>query len=192
MRLTKLVVIAIGVAAVFAGCGGASEEDKKAAVDARALAERNAKRAEEARTVADACQAQLKGYISVLSETNSRLDVGMSFADYGDQVGDISVAYDRIPIGQMEQDCLFGPGVTSEKAGQAYTDAYNVWNDCISDFGCDIDTIDPELQSEWLRASTKLAQAKQALNALRTEADEAEKAAESQSRVADEAEAALE
>ena len=46
MRLTKLVVIAIGVAAVFAGCGGASEEDKKAAVDARALAERNAKRAE--------------------------------------------------------------------------------------------------------------------------------------------------
>jgi hypothetical protein len=117
MRLTILFVL-IGTLALT-GCGGPSEEEEKAAVDARAKAERNRDIADKALAVSESCRGQLSGYLGALTETNSRLDVGMSFADYGSQVGDNSVEYDQIPFRKMDNACVMGPGIAAEKAGNA-------------------------------------------------------------------------
>jgi hypothetical protein len=190
----RLIVLLTGllIGAFATGCGGPSQEERQAALDSREKAERNRERADRAAVVAVTCQSQLSEYLNVLSETESRLGVGMSFADYSEQVGDASVIYDRIPFGRMTSRCIFGPGIKAEEGGNAYIDAYNAWNDCIGDFYCDIDSIDPELQDEWSKASRKLSAARASLRNLNREAADAEAAAKTQDKLADEAEAALE
>jgi hypothetical protein len=192
MRITTLTIAVATAVILLAGCGGPSEEEKTAATDARKLADQREKDAAKATTLAETCHSQLGDYLKVLTETGSRLDVGMSFADYGEQVGDIAVAYDRLPIGKMDTGCTLGPGLPAESAGQAYTKAYDEWNDCISDFGCDVDSIDPSLQDYWTRANRQTLEARYQFTTLDQEAAEAKEDAEEQEKKATEAEAALE
>lgn len=191
VRLVVLLAgLAIGTLAV--GCGGPSEQERQAALDAREKAEQSREKADRAAAVAVTCQNQLGAYLNVLSETGSRLGVGMSFADYSERVGDASVIYDRIPFGQMPSRCIMGPGIKAEESGNAYIDAYNVWNDCIGDFYCDIDSIDPELQTQWSKAGRKLSAARLSMRSLNQEAADIETDAKNQDRLADRAEAVLE
>jgi hypothetical protein len=191
----KTVVIAAILAGLLLGaCGesGPTDEEKKAAADARTKATKLARQAESAAALATGCQQDLGGLIKALRNTGSRLDVGLTFADYSTQVGQISVAYDRIPFKQMDFECISPAGVKAEKAFGSYTDAYNQWNDCISDLYCDTDSIESDLQGNWSKADSQTRQARSALFELETEAVQAQAQANQQKKKADEAEAALE
>jgi hypothetical protein len=122
--------------------------------------------AAEAEAAADECRRQTGGLQRALEELDSRLGVGLAYDDYSTQVGDASVAYDRIPIGRLEQDCLLEVGVHLEDAMNAYIKADDTWGDCIVDFGCDVDSIDPELQMRWAEATREINKAKAGLAAI--------------------------
>lgn len=177
---------------LLAGCGGPSQEERDAAKSARAKAKKLSRAAEEAAVVAVTCREEVGGLLKALRATDSRLTVGMTFADYGEQVGDISVAYDQMSIGQMDFNCVGGAGVAAEKAFNSYTKAYNTWNDCIGDLYCDTDSIQPELQKQWSRATRQIARARSALGSLEAEAAATRQVADDQKKTADRAEAALE
>jgi hypothetical protein len=44
--------------------------------------------------------------------------------------------------------------------------AGNTWNNCIGNFDCSLDDIEPQLQRKWATASRKLADAEQGLEDL--------------------------
>ncbi|MCO5316712.1 MAG: hypothetical protein M9938_11215 [Solirubrobacterales bacterium] len=189
--MRRTITIFILFALVLSGCGGPSQEQKDAAVKERAKARKLKSAAEDAAAVAVTCRDQVGSLLKALKDTESRLNVGMTFADYGDQVGDISVGYDQMPINQMSPDCISGPGVAGENAFNSYREAYNTWNDCIGDLGCDIDTIDPELQKKWTKASRQITRARSSLSDLETTAVIAQEDYEKQNKKAKAAEAEL-
>ena len=65
----------------------------------------------------------MEPFLDALDELNSRLDVGLVNADYGNYVGDISVAYNDIPFRRLPQDCVFNVGVPAENAFNEYIKA---------------------------------------------------------------------
>jgi hypothetical protein len=187
------MVLAVLAGLLLTACGdsGPSDEEKKAAADTRAKATKLARQAEAAAAVATGCQQDLGGMLRALRNTGSRLDVGLTFADYSTQVGQISVAYDRIPFKRMDIECIAPAGVKAEKAFGSYSDAYDKWNDCIGDLYCDMDSIESDLQDKWSQADSQTRQARSALSGLEAEAVQAQAEADQQEKKADQAEAAL-
>src|SRR5439155_13581097 len=76
-------------------------------------------------------------------------------------VGDVRSAYDHVPPHSLSGACL-SAAVSGEDAMNAYITAYTTWNNCVSDSFCSTDSIDPELQSSWSRATAKIGKAKSA------------------------------
>jgi hypothetical protein len=108
---------------------------------------------------AEACLSELDGLLSALQELDSRLGVGLSYSDYSERVGDVRVAYDQVNFGALELSCVTGAGSPLEDALNEHASAQNVWGDCIEDFDCDTDGIDPELQEHWSDASSAVSDA---------------------------------
>jgi hypothetical protein len=108
---------------------------------------------------AEACRAELDGLLSAVRELHSRLGIGLPYADYRDRVGDVRVAYDQVNFGALELPCVVGAGSPLEDALNEHVSAQDVWGDCIEDFGCDTDDIDPELQEHWSDASSAVSDA---------------------------------
>jgi hypothetical protein len=106
--------------------------------------------------VSQECADATKGLTDALSELDSRLSVGMSFAAYGDKVGAARVAYDKIHFDKLDATCISGVGQPAEDAFNDYVRAYNKWNDCISSTGCSTDSIKGDLQAEWSKATALL------------------------------------
>jgi hypothetical protein len=104
-------------------------------------------------------------FVDALEELNSRLSVGLSFSEYGDKVGSVRVAYDKITPKALSPDCL-NAAAAGESALNSYTSAYNTWNDCIGSDSCTTDSIDSELQQDWEEARPKVKQARSRLEAV--------------------------
>jgi hypothetical protein len=111
---------------------------------------------EKAQAKADKCESQMGDLLADVRELNSRLAVGLPYDDYSRQVGSIRVSYDQVPFSQLDLDCTSGVGLPLEDALNNYVKAGNTWGDCIEDFNCDVDSIDPELQSKWTAAEGNL------------------------------------
>lgn len=127
-------------------------EAEEAAEEAEALA---AAQAEQA-----ACQSQLGGLLTAERELDSLLNgVGLNYDEYGDQVGEISVAYGTIPFKQLSLPCLTEVGTHAEKAMNSWVEAGELWNDCFSDIYCDDGSIEGERQVHWFSASESLRKA---------------------------------
>jgi hypothetical protein len=96
-----------------------------------------------------------------LDELDARLDVGLTFRDYGDYVGDISVASNRLDIDALtaEGEHCLAAAILLNNAFLKYIDANESWNDCIQDTDCDTDSIEPDLQGFWVDASDALEEA---------------------------------
>lgn len=201
----QAVGIVLGVALLsLAGCGP-SEEQKSAAEDARAAADTAAERVETAEEQAarklaiyEKCSNQVAPFMRSLAALDSRLGIGLSYANYSEEVADVRVVYDRIPFGNMDVGC-FDSGIAGENALNRYADAYNVWNECFADIYCDTDSIEPELQDHWAAATRQVTKAKVALADLKRSAiaaendlSEAEEEVEEKEEEAIEAEAELE
>lgn len=112
------------------------------------------------------CKRRATPLLRELNDLGSRLDVGLAFAEYGGQVGDISVAYDQLRPGSLGPDCL-EVAVPLETAYRKYAEAYNIWNECIGDFGCSTDSIESQLQTKWLQAETAVARGERSLASMR-------------------------
>ncbi|MDP9226835.1 MAG: hypothetical protein M3P18_23930 [Actinomycetota bacterium] len=149
--LVLAILGAIFIAMVASGCGGPSAAQKQAKADA----------AQHARRLAAyrRCNAQLGPFLVALQDLGSRLDVGLSFGEYGNRVGNVKVAYDALSTGQLSYPCLSNVGVPAEAALKAYLTAYDTWNNCMSDEYCTTDSIDPDLQASWATARRKVGRA---------------------------------
>jgi len=184
-RLASAVVVAIltVLAAVTAGCGnaGASAEQKakaqaSASQEAAAKARQKAAAAKKARqsAVYEECRKVAGTLDDRLSELNSRLSVGVPFAEYGKAVGSAKVAYDKFirdakAQGGVSDACINKVGIPLESALNAYIRAYQVWNDCIDEYSCSFDKGSPALkkaQASWAKAARLMSRADNGLAGL--------------------------
>jgi hypothetical protein len=139
----------------------------KAEVEAKEKAEAAAKAAVDAQAELAACQSQVGPLLTAEQDLEGRLNaVGLSYNDYGNKVGDVSVAYNTIPFKELSPQCLTQVGVHAEKAMNSYVKAGQTWTDCFDDFSCDDDSIDPDLQLDWFEASAQIKQASQGMTAI--------------------------
>lgn len=181
----KLLAVSIGVVTsiALAGCG-ASPEERAAAERAEKAARKAEKRAELLAVEAVNCQRQLGGFIDALKTLGSKLDVGLNFVNYSEEVAALNVEYDDVPIGQMSGRCINQAGIPSENSLNSYLDAYNTWNECFAALTCD--SVEPELQASWANAESLLEKARSGLRSLRGQAVSADDAATAAKKKANE------
>ena len=164
-----------------AGCGvdeGAERAKDRAAQkreqarEDRATAER---RVSDATEVADVCDAQMSELLDGAKELGSRLDVGLSYDEYTDEVADLKVAYDGIDFDASADSigCLGDVGLPLEAAMNTYLSAARIWDDCFDDYDCDTDSIEPDLQAKWSKADRKVDEASDGLDGLHDDVEDA-------------------
>jgi hypothetical protein len=111
------------------------------------------------------CNTQLGGLITAESNLNSHLDVGMNFRDYTTAAGDVRAQYDLVPFHQLDVHCL-DVGVHAENALKHFAKAAETWSNCFSDPNCSNDSIKPQLQDEWTKASDEITKTQSGMQAL--------------------------
>jgi hypothetical protein len=173
-------VLATVLLAALCGCGTEGEggntttsaSDKAAAEQKRKDDEAAAKRLATLTARYQNCANVSRALDTKLNDLNSRLSVGLPFADYSKAVGDVRVAYDRMfkQLGKptaSDYACLTRVLAPLEGATNAYASAYNVWNDCIGDYNCTFEgeTL-KKAQESWKQAATRTARAERGLKVL--------------------------
>lgn len=173
----KTLVSELAVVLLFAvtACGEGSDKssalesatsqreraEKKAAdeLEAEVAARRAAKTAEH-----KACAAAVKPLRDALGQVDSRLGVGLTYADYGERLGDAQVHYDAL-LAKLDNDidtvgtgCL-DAAIPLEKALNAYIKVNNSWGDCIDSYPCDFSEGEPnrKAQAGWAKAKKAIA-----------------------------------
>lgn len=138
----RKLVMALVVVLAAAGCGGStSASSAPGATPAPAV-------------VSQDCADSLAPFLDALKSLSSRLDIGLTYADYGSKLGDVKTAYDDVDFKKLDASCISAIGVDAEAALNHYITAYTTWHDCISSTSCSNDSIKPKLQAEWASAST--------------------------------------
>jgi hypothetical protein len=178
MRLTPVAAVLLA-ALMTAGCGGRTSGDSGAA-DKKDREAAAAQEAAKAKKLADAraaklavynkCVAATKPLRDSLAQIDSRLDVGLSYDDYGDRLGDVQVAYDAT-VPQLDtagEQCL-GVAIPLENALNAYNKVLNAWGECIDDYNCDFSEgeTNDKAQAGWAKAGQALKNSDRKLAALR-------------------------
>jgi hypothetical protein len=175
-RMAPPIVLLACFALAAAGCG-ASPEEKAAAEQAEKEAAKQSKRADKLIADAATCQSQIDGLLTQLQALDSKLSVGLNFEGYADEVSAANVKYDSIAFKNLPIECTVKVGVPAEKSLNRHLDAYDVWNECFEDIYCSFDSIDPEIQAAWAKASSSLRQAESGLRGIRSRALSADDAA---------------
>lgn len=171
--LTGRIVLyqAFGLLCIFlafasTGCGQSAQEKAVAAEDA---AESN-EREEQAAAHAE-CKKAFGRLLTNLQRTNSDLGVGVSVKGYGSNVRRVNRAYTQTmnsgEVGGV--DCLTDVGAPAEKAVNYHITAFNVWNDCAYDLGCEDSSIDSRRQRLWRNAVTQTEKANDGLASMSPE-----------------------
>lgn len=158
---TTLLGLCIAVS-LSGGCGGESAEKERA--DARADA-RAAKRA-KAQAKYEKCSRQLGPLVEDLQALTSRLDVGLNYEEYTDEVANLKVTYDRV-IDRLDNIECVEAAVPAESALNQHLQATSTWGDCFEDIYCENDSIQPSLQRRWAKASRLIDRADARLEDLR-------------------------
>ena len=112
------------------------------------------------------CREELSPLIRGLQDLDSKLDVGLAYAEYSTEVAQLSVEYNGIRFGRLDFECVASAGVPAETAFNQYRKAYFEWDECFDDLDCDLDFIEPTLQTYWSKASSNVTEAKTGLNSL--------------------------
>jgi hypothetical protein len=168
LQLTGCALVA---ALLLAGCGGSgSDSTGSAAITSRpatTVAEkpdpRQSRKAHS--TPGGLCQTQLGSFVASMDSLRRRLAVGLTFDQYLAEVRGIRSTYRKIPIDQVEIDCLSAVGAPGEQAFNRYIEAVNDWGECVSEAGCSSATVEPVLQRRWRIASHFLSEADHGLDA---------------------------
>lgn len=157
MRSFSLLLLAAALFAVGCSTSGNSSDNAKQDAAERAQARRARAQAEQAK-----CQSQIGGLLKSEQDLGSHLDVGLNYEDYTTRVGDVRAAYDEVPTHQLAPSCLI-VGVQAENALNDYVKAAQIWSKCIDDFNCSTDSIKPQLQAQWSKATSAVSKAKRSL-----------------------------
>lgn len=88
-----------------------------------------------------------------------RLAVGVTYAQYVNEVQGVGSTYRDVPTERLRVDCVSAVGIPAEKAFNRYIEAANDWGDCVSEAGCGSAEIEPVLQQRWRAASHFLSEA---------------------------------
>lgn len=124
-------------------------------------------RVEEAAAVdARECEQQAGNLLAELQDLESRLAVGVDYEEYFERVGDARVAYDRVPVNDLDFGCL-EVAAPAEKVLKTHFEAAEVWTKCVEDRDCENDSVQPKLRRKWQMASSQLEESRQALRALK-------------------------
>ena len=109
--MKKLLLFVTLIAAfIVVGCGGSSDDPTTTTVDYEAQ-----------------CETSLDEFLTSLETLDSKLDIGLSFNQYNNEVGKIKVVYDQIDIDAIDDTCLSEVGYYAEKAFRLYYKAGLAW-----------------------------------------------------------------
>lgn len=145
---------------LLSGCGGGGEVDDSA--DKKE--QKQERRDLAAEVAAQECSDRLTPFLDALQEIDSRLNVGLQYAEYGEKLGDARVKYDRIDSEGLSPTCLRSVGTKLENAYNRYLEALHIWERCIDDYGCDFKSdAQPKLRDKWTAAGDELSEAQTAL-----------------------------
>ena len=171
----QLAGCALLAALLLAGCGGGGPggagttggtvSSNPAATVAKKPVSHQGKKSEP-HSAAGPCQSQLGSFVASMDSLRRRLAVGVTFDQYLAEVRGIRSTYRKIPIDEVEIDCLDGVGTPAETAFNRYIEAANDWGDCVSEAGCSSETVEPVLQRRWRIASHFLSEADEGLDAI--------------------------
>jgi hypothetical protein len=157
------------VALLLAGCGGGGSEaagTTGATVAGDAVTTTPQRPVpKHAKPAAGPCQIQLGSFVASMDSLRRRLAVGVTYDQYVAEVRGIRSTYKKIPIDQVEINCLAAVGTPAEKAFNRYIGAADDWGECVSEAGCSSETVEPVLQRGWRVASHFLSEADAGLNA---------------------------
>jgi hypothetical protein len=174
----KRAVVAAAMIVACAGgtaCGTDEEAERRKADAAQAEKKRAAEQerkeraAAKARQQAEDCGSELDPFIDTISELDSRLDIGLSYDEYTNEVADMKVEYDKIDFDAVSDagiECLQSAGLPAEQALRQHVKAAQAWSECFDDFNCENDTVKPELQRLWAKASRQGERARRGLSEL--------------------------
>jgi hypothetical protein len=165
----RVAPIAIG-AMLLVACGesGPSEAEERAQERYRNDLQEyksDLKNWKEDQVAYDECDSSMGDFRSEIKELDGRLDVGLTYDEYGTQVGDVSAAYSQSDFGD-NLDCLSRVGFPLESALNQYRKAFQIWDECFQDIDCDPDSVTSELQSHWSKASNQIERSDRALEKL--------------------------
>lgn len=108
--------------------------------------------------------------MTALKELDSRLSVGLPYADYSEKVGDVQVAYDSSvdDILELPAGCLTDVGAKLEDAFNRYREVKDIWSDCIEDYDCNFGEgkVNARVQRKWAAATRSIEKADENLAAL--------------------------
>jgi hypothetical protein len=143
MTATRVLFVIAALGMTLAGCGGSSDADQAAEASASADAVAEPEAEVEAEAEAEAARQKSKDTKPRVAQTSasagraqrldSRLGIGMNQDDFSGDVGDASVAYDRIPFSSMKIECRFTAGIKLEDALNDYIKTNNAWQECNED-----------------------------------------------------------
>jgi len=119
-----------------------------------------------ARTTYQGCLGEIDALMTDLTNIDARLDVGLTEMQLSDLVGQASIDYSKIDVDALGTGRCLEAAVRLENAFNKYNASVQKWNDCIFDYGCDNDSIQPSLQSQWLKASTAVGRAQDMVDSL--------------------------
>jgi hypothetical protein len=114
----------------------------------------------------DLCQSQLGSFVGSMDGLRRRLAVGVTYDQYVAEVRGIRSTYGKIPVGQLQVDCLSLVATPAEKAFNRYIEGANDWGECVSELGCGTTEIEPVLQRRWRIASHFVSEAEDGLQAI--------------------------
>lgn len=151
--------LAVVCAVVLAGCGSGNEGPTRGSGEALSAAEKQA--------LFEECTGEVSDLMGKLKEIDSRLDIGLTFDEYGDHVSDAKVAYDAVDPESLPKGCLEEVATRAEDALNEYIKAFRLWSDCFDRYACSNDTIDSKLQARWANASNAIDSAARGLESLK-------------------------
>jgi hypothetical protein len=154
---------------LLGGCGGgvsSTSAKTGTTVTSRAITTTPQKPVpKQGKPAAGPCQIQAGSFVASMDSLRRRLAAGLTYDQYVAEVQGIRSTYKKIPIDQVEIDCLSAVGTPAEKAFNRYIEAANDWGECVSEAGCSSATVEPVLQRRWRIASHFLSEADDGLNA---------------------------
>jgi len=92
-----------------------------------------------------------------------KLAVGLTYGQYLRELQGARNAYEAIPADRVRLGCLLVAGTPAERALDLYIASANSWGRCLTTVACGADSVEPELQRSWARASRLLSAAQAAL-----------------------------
>jgi hypothetical protein len=160
---TTLLVI---LCAFASGCGGPSAEEIAAEREqlstplANEAKKRETTQAQnKGKQAADACRSEAREFIRALQGLDGRINVGISYVNYGEELGEAGATYRRMDVSDQPPACASAL-VAGETALDQFNNAQDVWGDCIFDDYdfCDTDSasFQDELQGAWSKGSDAL------------------------------------